>query len=52
MIAGISDEANYCPYCGEPIRAWGANGKSICGCCGAEFYVVEDDKSKREEALE
>lgn len=48
MIAGIPDEANYCPYCGEPIREWSCNGRSICEECGAEFYVVEADESRRE----
>lgn len=42
-ISGYTDEARYCPYCGERIYTYGGDGRSICEECGKVFYIVESE---------
>ncbi len=48
----MSDEAKYCPYCGERIYVWYMGGRAKCDECKAQFYVTEADESEREEDTE
>lgn len=40
-------EAIYCPFCGARIGEWLFDGRSVCGECGARFYVDESCDSER-----
>lgn len=48
FVMGYTDEASYCPYCGEKIYTWCTDGRSVCSECGAIFFVVEAEDSNRE----
>lgn len=44
---GYTDEANYCPYCGERVGSWRGDGSCTCSECGAKFFVIEAEDSSR-----
>jgi len=41
-IEGYSDTDNirFCPYCGEEVGMWRADGTGFCNSCGLRFAVV------------
>ena len=47
IITGYTENVDYCPFCGEEVSSYWANGKHECEECGAKFYVVEADDSER-----
>ena len=53
FVSGISDtdDINYCPKCGTPIREYGS-GIGICYACGFRFAVIEDDEAPDDADIE
>lgn len=43
-----TDNVKYCPYCGEKVAEFYADGKVLCDKCGLYFAVVECDEVEDE----
>lgn len=44
-IEGFTSDAQFCPFCGEPLSERWADGKHECPECKKTFFVVEDEHS-------
>ena len=50
MIMGLADtDIEYCPYCGEQIGTFKANGVAVCDNCKREFGVGLTDWEDEDE---
>lgn len=45
-VEGYTSEAIFCPFCGEQIHWWKADGRCICENdeCEKSFYVIETEE--------
>ena len=50
FVSGYTDEAKYCPFCGDRIYIHTGDGRNICENenCRAEFYMIEAEESMRQ----
>lgn len=42
-VSGYTNEAAYCPFCGNEIYSYCSDGSQFCDECERTFYILEDD---------